>query len=145
MCRTPQDYVDDVKFLKVLAKRISDTFSVNESMIFCSGFSNGCSMIHKLAIDAGDVFAAVAGTSANLTVGDSARPIHRIPVWLMVGSLDDRFIVPPFTELPFGGDSILGYLKVLSTGLWFVRDWIPHLLKLNRIVHIPISLQKFSR
>jgi len=107
----PQDYVDDVKFLKVLAKRISDTFSVNESMIFCSGFSNGCSMIHKLAIDAGDVFAAVAGTSANLTVGDSARPIHRIPIWLMVGSLDDRFIVPPFTELPFGGDSILGYLK----------------------------------
>ncbi|MBK9222227.1 MAG: hypothetical protein IPO16_08895 [Saprospiraceae bacterium] len=69
----PRDYVDDVKFLKILAKRISDTFSVNQSMIFCSGFSNGCSMIHKLAIDAGDVFCcSYAGTSANLTVGDSA-------------------------------------------------------------------------
>ncbi|MBK9639783.1 MAG: hypothetical protein IPO72_00455 [Saprospiraceae bacterium] len=30
-------------------------------------------MIHKLAIDAGEVFAAVAGTSAPLMVGDSAK------------------------------------------------------------------------
>lgn len=107
----PQDYVDDVKFLKVLAKRIADTFPVNEKMIFSSGFSNGCSMIHKLAIDAGDVFAAVAGTSSPLAVGDSSKPVNRIPVWFMVGTLDDRFITPPFTELPFGGDSILSYLK----------------------------------
>ena len=107
----PQNYADDVKFLKVLAKKIADTFPVNEKMVFCSGFSNGCSMIHKLAIDAGEVFAAVAGTSAPLMVGDSARPINRIPVWFMVGTLDDRFIVPPFTELPYGGDSILTYLN----------------------------------
>ena len=107
----PQDYVDDVKFLKVLAKRISDTFPVNTAKIFCSGFSNGSSMIHKLAVDAGDVFAAAAGSSAPLAAGDSSRPVNRIPVWFIVGSLDDRFIVPPFTELPFGGDSILGYLK----------------------------------
>lgn len=107
----PQDYVDDVKFLKLLAKRISDTFPVNNAKIFCSGFSNGSSMIHKLAIEAGDVFAAVAGSSSPLAAGDSARPINRIPVWFIVGSLDDRFIVPPFTELPFGGDSILGYLN----------------------------------
>ncbi len=107
----PQDYVDDVKFLKVLAKRIADTFPVNEKMIFSSGFSNGCSMIHKLAIDAGDVFAAVAGASSPLAEGDSSKPVNRIPVWFIVGSLDDGFIVPPFTELPFGGDSILSYLK----------------------------------
>jgi polyhydroxybutyrate depolymerase len=107
----PQDYVDDVKFLKVLTKRIADTFPVNEKMIFSSGFSNGCSMIHKLAIDAGDVFAAVAGTSSPLAEGDSSKPVNRIPVWFIVGSLDDGFIVPPFTELPFGGDSILSYLK----------------------------------
>lgn len=107
----PQEYVDDVKFLKVLAKRIADTFPVNQKMIFSSGFSNGCSMIHKLAIDAGDVFAAVAGTSSPLAAGDSSWPVNRIPVWFMLGTLDDGFIVPPFTELPFGGDSILSYLK----------------------------------
>lgn len=107
----PQDYVDDVKFLKYLVTLISDTFPVNEEKVFASGFSNGSSMIHKLAIDAGDIFKAVAGCSAPLAMGDSSKPINRIPIWFMVGSLDDRFIVPPFTELPFGGDSILSYLN----------------------------------
>ncbi|MBP8724696.1 MAG: T9SS type A sorting domain-containing protein [Saprospiraceae bacterium] len=107
----PQDYVDDVKFLKLLAKLISDSLPVNRSMIFACGFSNGCSMIHKLSVDAGDVFAALAGSSSVLSQSDSARPIVRIPLWTMVGSLDDLFLVPPFTELPFGGDSILGYLQ----------------------------------
>ena len=81
-------------------------------MIFASGFSNGCSMIHKLAVDAGDVFAAVTGGSSILTMSDSARPINRIPIWTIVGTLDDRFIFSPYTELPFGGDSILTYLQI---------------------------------
>lgn len=107
----PQDYVDDVKFLKLLAKLISDSLPVNRSMIFACGFSNGCSMIHKLSVDAGDVFSAVAGCSSVLSQADSARPVNRIPIWTVIGNLDDRFLVPPFTELPFGGDSILGYLQ----------------------------------
>lgn len=107
----PQDYVDDIKFLKKLASMIVDTLPVNSSKIFASGFSNGCAMIHKIAIDAGDIFKSVAGCSAPLSMADSAAPVNRIPVWFMVGTLDDRFIVPPFTELPFGEDSILAYLK----------------------------------
>lgn len=108
----PQDYVDDVKFLKLLAKLIADSLPVNPSKIFVCGFSNGCSMIHKLAVEAGDVFAAAAGCSSVLSQTDSARPVNRIPIWTMIGSLDDRFIVPPFTELPFGADSILAYLNI---------------------------------
>jgi predicted esterase len=107
----PQDYVDDVKFLKKLVTIISDTLPVNAAKIFASGFSNGSAMIHKLANDAGDVFAAVAGSGASLTMSDSVIPVHRIPVWYVLGSLDDRYIVPPYTELPFGGDSILVYLN----------------------------------
>lgn len=109
----PQNYVDDVKFLKRIVQLIQDTLQVNSKMIFASGFSNGSVMIHKLANDAGDVFAAVAGCSGPLTELDSITPVNRIPVWFMVGSLDDRYIVPPYTSLPFGGDSILGYLGVL--------------------------------
>ena len=108
----PQNYVDDVKFLKLLATQIADSLPVNRKMIFASGFSNGCSMIHKLAVDAGDVFAAVTGGSSILTMSDSARPINRIPIWTIVGTLDDRFIFSPYTELPFGGDSILTYLQI---------------------------------
>lgn len=108
----PQDYVDDVKFLKRIVQLVQDTFQVNSKMIFASGFSNGSVMIHKLANDAGDVFAAVAGGSGPLTELDSTNPVNRIPVWFIVGSLDDRYIVPPYTSLPFGGDSILAYLGV---------------------------------
>ncbi|MBK9642852.1 MAG: T9SS type A sorting domain-containing protein [Saprospiraceae bacterium] len=68
-------------------------------------------MIHKLAIEAGDVFAACAGSGSFLPVGDSARPIHRIPVWAMMGTRDDKSIRPPFTEIPFGDDSVLVYFN----------------------------------
>ncbi|MBK9726921.1 MAG: T9SS type A sorting domain-containing protein [Saprospiraceae bacterium] len=107
----PQDYIDDIKFLKLLAGRISDTFPVNKTQIFACGFSNGSAMIHKMAVDAGDVFAAVAGTSAFLSPADSSKPLRRIPIWVMLGNLDDRYFSPPRTEVPFGGDTILSYLN----------------------------------
>lgn len=107
----PQDYIDDVKFLKLLAKLIADSLPVNRAKIFACGFSNGCNMIHKMANEAGEVFSALAGSSSSLAESDSSRPIKRVPLWTVVGTLDDRFIVPPFTELPFGGDTILGYLQ----------------------------------
>jgi len=69
-------------------------------------------MINKLVMEAGDVFAAVAGTSVPLTSSDSINnPVKRIPIWYMLGSLDPKFIKPPFSELPFGEDSILFYLR----------------------------------
>ncbi len=110
-CAIPQDYVDDVKFLKKIANLLIDSLPVNKKKIFASGFSNGSSMIHKLAIEAGDVFSAVAGTGAPISLSDSAAPIKRIPAWFMVGTLDDRFIKPPLTELPYGRDSIITYLE----------------------------------
>ncbi len=108
----PQNYTDDIGFLKKIVSLIHDTLPMNSSKIFACGFSNGCAMIHKLAMEAGDVFAAVAGSSGGLTRSDSViPPLRRIPIWLMVGSLDDRFFVPPYLELPFGRDSILFYLQ----------------------------------
>ncbi|MBK9107430.1 MAG: T9SS type A sorting domain-containing protein [Saprospiraceae bacterium] len=108
---TPQNYVSDVHFLKLLVQKIADTFQVNKAMIFASGFSNGSAMVQKLAMDAGDVFAACAGSGGFLPMGDSTKPLNRIPVWLMLGTNDDRHIRPPYTEIPFGGDSLLAYFK----------------------------------
>jgi polyhydroxybutyrate depolymerase len=111
-CATSQNYVDDVKFLKRIVAMINDTVPMNASKVFACGFSNGSSMIHKLSMDAGDVFAAVAGSSSGLDLLDSINPpLHRIPIWFMVGTLDDGFIVPPYTELPYDRDTILFYLK----------------------------------
>jgi polyhydroxybutyrate depolymerase len=106
-----QTFKDDVKFIRKLVDTIKQTYTVNPKKIFASGFSNGCSMIHKLAIEAPDVFAAVAGGSSILMPLDSAKPSRKIPIWNIVGSEDDRFTTPyGFSPLPFGGDSILQVL-----------------------------------
>lgn len=103
----PQKYIDDTKFLKHLVKLISDTLPINSKMVFLSGFSNGSNEMHKLAIEAGDVFKALAGTSGLLSSSDSAKPVSRVPVWVMVGTKDDRWTTPFMRdELPFN-DTIL--------------------------------------
>ncbi len=112
----PQDYVDDVKFLKFLVSKINDTLPINLKKVYASGFSNGSAMIHKLAMDAGDVFAAVAGSGGALAMSDSVtNPLQRIPIWFMVGSEDPYFLYQTYTEIPFGEDSVLTYLnKIIS-------------------------------
>ena len=107
----PQDYVDDTKFLKHLVKLLSDTLPINSKMVFLSGFSNGSNEMHKLAMEAGDVFKAFTGTCGNLSESDSAKPVLRVPVWLMHGTKDDRLTVPHSRdEMPFN-DSILFLLN----------------------------------
>lgn len=105
------DLIDDVRFIKHIVQLIADTLPVNDARIFCSGFSNGSCMTHKISIDAGNVFSACAGSAGPLFPLDSARPIRRVPSWFTVGDLDDRYFAPPFERLPYGADSILGYLS----------------------------------
>ena len=57
-----QVFKDDVKFIRKMLDTIKLTFTVNPKKIFASGFSNGGAMVAKLAIEASDVFAAVANT-----------------------------------------------------------------------------------
>lgn len=105
------DLISDVAFMKEIINRLSDTLQVDPERIFVSGFSNGACMTHKLAMDAGDIFRAAGGTGGTYHENDSVTPVVRVPVWFMVGTLDDRFLVPPYTEIPFGGDSSLYYLN----------------------------------
>jgi polyhydroxybutyrate depolymerase len=106
-----QTFRDDVKLLRKIVDTIKLNYTVNAKKVFASGFSNGCSMIHKLAIEAPDVFAAVAGASSILMLLDSAKPSRKIPIWNIVGANDDRFTTPyGASPLPFGGDSILRVL-----------------------------------
>ena len=104
------DLISDILFDRRMVEVISDTLPINTAKVFASGFSNGSAHVHKLAMDAGDVFAASAGTGGGLHELDSLTPENRIPVWFMVGSNDDRFFDSPWTALPYGGDSILVYM-----------------------------------
>jgi polyhydroxybutyrate depolymerase len=107
-----QTFKDDVKFIRKMVDTIKQTFTVNSKKIFASGFSNGGAMVAKLAMDAPDIFAAVAQNGSMMNSMDSTKPSRVIPVWAMVGTKDDRFTTPiGLPEIPFGGDSCLAYLK----------------------------------
>lgn len=106
-----QVFKDDVKFIRKMVDTIKATFTVNPKKVFAAGFSNGGAMVAKLAMDASDVFVAVAQNGAMMSSMDSTKPVRTIPIWSMVGSLDDRFTTPlNVSEIPFGGDSVLSYL-----------------------------------
>ncbi len=105
------DLIDDIAFFKKLIKLLGDTVKINPNKIYASGFSNGDLMVNKIAMDAPTVFSAVGGSSGTLHELDSLTPTKRIPIWYMVGTSDDRFLVPPYTSIPFGGDSSLAYLQ----------------------------------
>jgi len=102
------DLINDVAFFRKIVDLMEDTVKINKKKIFISGFSNGSCMMHKVAMDAGDLFSAGAGSSSPLHSLDSLTPKKRIPVWYMVGTKDDRYFTEKFpTELPYGEDSIL--------------------------------------
>lgn len=104
--------VDDVQFFRKMIQLISDSININQDKIFGCGFSNGCVMSYKNAMEAGDLFKAFGGVAGIYHQYDSITPNVRVPIWVMVGNKDDRFFFPPLTELPYGGDSILNYLNV---------------------------------
>jgi polyhydroxybutyrate depolymerase len=111
-----QTFKDDVKFIRKMVDTIKTSFSVNPKKVFASGFSNGATMVFKLAMDAPDVFAAVAGSSSILHALDSVKPSRKIPIWNIVGTIDDRFTsAVGVSPLPYGGDSALLYMKIAVT------------------------------
>lgn len=107
-----QNFKDDVRFVRQMVDTIKQKYSVNNKKIFAAGFSNGCSMIHKLAVEAPDVFSAVAGVASILQPLDSMKASKSIPIWNVIGTEDERFeYVFGISPLPFGGDSVLLYLN----------------------------------
>ncbi|MBK8954781.1 MAG: hypothetical protein IPM34_04390 [Saprospiraceae bacterium] len=103
--------IDDVLFLRRMVALIGDTFQLNNQKIFLSGFSNGSCMTFRAAMRAGDIFKSCGSTAGGYHELDSIIPAIRVPYWYMVGTHDDGLIRPPYTMLPYGGDSILAYMN----------------------------------
>ncbi|HNV72206.1 MAG TPA: PHB depolymerase family esterase, partial [Candidatus Ozemobacteraceae bacterium] len=58
--------LDDVGFLKALIQKLQTELSIDPSRIYACGISNGAFMSARLAIEAPDVFAAVALVTGSL-------------------------------------------------------------------------------
>ncbi len=81
--------VDDVGFLRALVDEIAQRAPVDRGRVFATGMSNGGMMVHRLAREAADVFAAIADVSGamNFTATDSTTPIS---VMMIHGRADEH-------------------------------------------------------
>ncbi|MFI0982904.1 alpha/beta hydrolase family esterase [Streptomyces sp. NPDC021093] len=83
---------DDVGFIKAMVQRLTSTWNADPDRVFATGISNGADMSFKLAVEAHDLFAAVAPVSGAFSGNDpsDAAYVPKSPVSVMtfIGGLD---------------------------------------------------------
>jgi polyhydroxybutyrate depolymerase len=92
--RSPNaDPVDDTGFLTALVDQLVAAWNVAPGEVYAAGFSNGATMAYRLAVEAADVFAAVAAVSGNFAFPpESVEPAEPVSLIGFVG-LDDQDVV----------------------------------------------------
>lgn len=80
--------VDDVGFVATLLDRVAEALPVDRDRVYATGFSNGATLVHRLALELSDRLAAVAPVAGALLPPAGAAPDRRVPL-LQVQSVDD--------------------------------------------------------
>ena len=100
---------DDVGFIVDLAEAMTQTYPIDAKRIYASGTSNGGHMSFRLAIEAGDTFAAIAPIVASLPKNSKCSSATEAVALLLVNGTDDPI-------LPYNGGFMAGGRgEVLST------------------------------
>ena len=81
--------IDDVGYLREVIARTVEAFPVDEDRIYITGWSNGCMMAQRMALQASDLIAAVACTSGYLSIHE-AEGYSPIPVMEIHGFIDEN-------------------------------------------------------
>ena len=88
----------DTEFLAALARYLLKEYSLDSGRVFAVGFSNGAFMTHRLAMDAGDTFAAVVSVAGMMPQSVwERRAEHSVTgVFQITGEKDD--VVPKHSD-----------------------------------------------
>ena len=81
--------IDDVDYLRTVIARTVENFPVDQQRIYITGWSNGCMMAQRMALQASDLIAAVACTSGYLSIHD-AEGYTPVPVMEIHGFIDEN-------------------------------------------------------
>ena len=81
--------IDDVDYLRKVIAQTVDALPVDEDRIYLTGWSNGCMMAQRMALQASDIIAAVACTSGYLSFHD-AEGYSPVPVMEIHGFIDEN-------------------------------------------------------
>ncbi len=113
---------DDVAYLRQLIAEMRQAYAVDARRIYLVGFSNGGGMASRTAVEMSDVLAGVVATAGALPGNMAFTPRRNLPLYLMVGELDDRVIEntgldPLPMDLPtlFANPGIEGVLTTFRT------------------------------
>jgi len=82
-----RDNVDDVGFIEKMLDAMEEEFSINESMIYSTGLSNGALISYRLACEMSDRIAAIAPIGAQDSY-DNCNPERPVPVIHFHGTAD---------------------------------------------------------
>ncbi|MDG4789998.1 PHB depolymerase family esterase [Micromonospora sp. WMMD1102] len=85
--------VDDVGFLRAMVEHLVKTWGVDPRRVYATGFSDGARMSYELAVNASDVFAAIAPVSGPFEWGRARsdtgyKPAEPVSVVAFLGSRD---------------------------------------------------------
>ncbi len=98
------DRINDVEYITALVERLVETYPVDKSRIYISGFSNGSGMAHLMAAARPDLFAGLIAFNTRYPVGEPLYELarkaknqydYRMPVFSTYGTKDHEF---PMTE-----------------------------------------------
>ena len=111
--------VDDEGFARSVVEKIKTTHAIDANRVYATGLSNGSALTQRLAVQAGDVFAAAAGFSLYLLVAPT--PVRPIPMINFHGYADQT--------VPYEGGPLGGAQKNFST--WAQADGCTGAVKLT--------------
>ena len=105
------EIIDDIPFLRAIISNLENSFNLDKSRYYISGFSNGGGFVKsRVLIEMTDVFAAVssAGGLGLAIPFTTTQPVY-LPLYNMVGSLDTKLLdkMGGLEELPFGGEELM--------------------------------------
>jgi len=119
--------VDDVAYLQHLVPYLQDSYSLSNSDIFCTGFSNGGDFCYKLACQASETFKAVAPVAGMILqdIMDDCTPTNEVSIFEIHGTEDD---VTYFEGDPENIDGWGAYPSIPAT-----IDFFTELFELNEL------------
>jgi polyhydroxybutyrate depolymerase len=82
----------DVRFIRALVADVGERVAIDAGKVFAAGFSNGGGMVHRLACDAADVFAAVGTVAGQYPLVEECDPVQPIALMSFHGTND--LVVP---------------------------------------------------
>ena len=114
--------IDDVGYLLEVIEQTILNYPVDKDRIYLSGWSNGCMMAQRMALEASDVIAAVACTSGYLSFHETST-YQPLPILELHGFIDEN---TPYTNTIAWGivDENRRNLESMQTGaVENMYDW----------------------